>query len=114
MILPFLKTILQEILTHLFEQCIRIRDGFVLLTSGECRHESDSNSAKKEKQYELNAIYSFIISVKKLHYIISLVWRWRKFGSCSKTELLFSSRATCDCSKSLHLHDHSLSTPETL
>ncbi len=46
-----LQKTLQEILTHLFAQYIRIRDGFVLLTSGECRHEGDSSLAKKEKRF---------------------------------------------------------------
>ena len=43
------RTILQEILTHIFIQYIHIRDGFVLLTSGECRHLADSNLAKKNR-----------------------------------------------------------------
>ena len=46
-----LKTFLQEILTHLFVQYLRIRDGFVLLTSGECRHDGDSKLAKHEKKF---------------------------------------------------------------
>lgn len=41
----------QEILTHLFVQYIRIRDGFVLLTSGECRHDGDSKLAKNETRF---------------------------------------------------------------
>jgi hypothetical protein len=43
--------ILQKMLTHLFVQYIRIRDGFVLLTSGECRHYADAEMAKKEKRF---------------------------------------------------------------
>jgi len=46
-----LGSILQKILTHLFVQYIRIRDGFVLLTSGECRHHADAEIAKNEKRF---------------------------------------------------------------
>lgn len=46
-----LGSILQKILTHLFVQYIRIRDGFVLLTSGECRHYADAEMAKNERRF---------------------------------------------------------------
>jgi len=46
-----LRSAIQEILTHMFIQYIHIKDGFVLLTSGECRHEADSMLAKNEKQF---------------------------------------------------------------
>ena len=53
-----LRTDIQEILTHFFVQYIHLRDGFVLLTSGECRHEADSKSAKSEERYvsKLNSL----------------------------------------------------------
>jgi uncharacterized protein YukE len=43
-----LRSILQNVLTHLFVQYIHLRDGFVLLTSGECRHNADSKLAQKK------------------------------------------------------------------
>lgn len=44
-----LRSLLQDFLTHIFIQYIHIRDGFVLLTSGECRHNGDATIAKKSK-----------------------------------------------------------------
>lgn len=41
---------LQRILTHLFIQYIHLRDGFVLLTSGECRHTADSELAARSSK----------------------------------------------------------------
>jgi hypothetical protein len=45
-----LRTMVQNVLTHLFVQYIHLRDGFVLLTSGECRHEADSKLARNEEE----------------------------------------------------------------
>ncbi len=44
------KTFLEHILTHLFIQYIHLRDGFVLLTSGECRHTADSELATQSSK----------------------------------------------------------------
>jgi hypothetical protein len=41
-----LKPFLRKLLMHFFIKYIHIRDGFVLLTSGECRHNGDANLAK--------------------------------------------------------------------
>ena len=41
--------ILQKMLKHLFIQYIHLCDGFVLLTSGECRHDADAIIAKNVK-----------------------------------------------------------------
>lgn len=46
-----LRNMVQNVLTHLFVQYIHLRDGFVLLTSGECRHEADSKLAQNEKGF---------------------------------------------------------------
>jgi len=46
-----LRNMVQNVLTHLFVQYIHLRDGFVLLTSGECRHEADSQLAQNEKGF---------------------------------------------------------------
>jgi hypothetical protein len=45
----YLKPFLRKLLMHFFVKYIHIRDGFVLLTSGECRHNGDENIAKKSK-----------------------------------------------------------------
>lgn len=42
---------IRKILLHIFVQYIRIRDGFVLLTSGECRHNADAEIARNEKRF---------------------------------------------------------------
>mmetsp|Transcript_16006 Transcript_16006/g.34818 ORF Transcript_16006/g.34818 Transcript_16006/m.34818 type:complete len:995 (-) Transcript_16006:215-3199(-) len=41
------KDNLQRILEHFFTNYLRLRDGLVLLTSGECRHPGDSRQAAK-------------------------------------------------------------------
>lgn len=46
-----LKPILKDIFMHFFIQYIHIRDGFVLLTSGECRHNGDADLAKKNHKF---------------------------------------------------------------
>ena len=46
-----LREIVQVILTHIFTQYIHLRDGFVLLTSGECRHTADANTAQKNGKH---------------------------------------------------------------
>ena len=38
-----------SVLTHLFHQYLRLRDGLNLMTSGECRHAGDVKQAKKSK-----------------------------------------------------------------
>jgi len=42
----FRSTALQEILKHFFLQYIHLRDGVILLTSGECRHTADAVLAR--------------------------------------------------------------------
>jgi len=46
-----LCSLLQDVLKHIFIQYIHIRDGFVLLTSGECRHNGDATIAKKKGKF---------------------------------------------------------------
>jgi len=43
----FRSTALQEILKHFFLQYIHLRDGVILLTSGECRHTADAVLARR-------------------------------------------------------------------
>ena len=43
------KTAIQSILEHYFINYLRLRDGLVLLTSGECRHPGDSKRARSKK-----------------------------------------------------------------
>jgi hypothetical protein len=45
-----ISNLVQQILRHVFIQYIHINDGFVLLTSGECRHTADSNIARRERE----------------------------------------------------------------
>jgi len=51
----------KQLLTHIFTQYIHLRDGFVLLTSGECRHQADSklalstSSSKAKKNNNTNS-----------------------------------------------------------
>ena len=46
--------IIQQILIHWFIQYIRMRDGLVMLVSGECRHPADQKMAKNEKEFASN------------------------------------------------------------
>ena len=39
---------LSHVLTHILYQYLRIRDGFVLLSSGECRHSGDANNKNND------------------------------------------------------------------
>ena len=43
------KALIQSILEHYFINYLRLRDGLVLLTSGECRHPGDSKKAQSKK-----------------------------------------------------------------
>ena len=43
------KAVIQSILEHYFINYLRLRDGLVLLTSGECRHPGDSKKARSKK-----------------------------------------------------------------
>ena len=43
------KVVIQSILEHYFINYLRLRDGLVLLTSGECRHPGDSKKARSKK-----------------------------------------------------------------
>ena len=43
------KAVIQSLLEHYFINYLRLRDGLVLLTSGECRHPGDSKRARSKK-----------------------------------------------------------------
>ena len=43
------KVVIQSILEHYFINYLRLRDGLVLLTSGECRHPGDSKRSRSKK-----------------------------------------------------------------
>lgn len=45
-------TNLQKILECFFTSYLQLRDGFVLLTSGECRHKGDVKMAKSQRQFK--------------------------------------------------------------
>ena len=45
---------IQQVLVHWFIQYIRIRDGLVIITSGECRHPADQILAEKGKSFASN------------------------------------------------------------